>query len=410
MRIGLADLVRGEAVVPELVINVSNVVSPLCYSVVRLEPYTTCGFRCSYCYARWYWGCEGVINVRCSAIKAFRRAAWHVVRRGLRPIPARLATLTDPFHPPEEIFKASLELLKVAKELEYPLIINTKGVLYRKEPWLKELEELLDSDLAVLQVSIATLNEAVSKRLEPLAPPPGERLAAARDLSSRGLPVVIRLSPYIPSVSTEPSIEDFVNEVRDVGAKIVVAESLRLEKGALSSLIHELGINVSRADLEPYSFREDAEVHVLKFGLGVRLREYVRLARYLSNAGVGFATCKEGLFELHTAPNCCGMHLLKRDVALRPTLYEVFRYLVTHGPIDLCSIEEVLYGRICRQGSYICGDDLREYPRELYKYLRNHEKRLIKVLKDADVLPRVAPNIAIEDGKLVPKKVVYSST
>ena len=395
---------------PELVINVSNVVSPLCYSVVRLEPYTTCGFRCSYCYARWYWRCDGAIDVRYPAIKAFRRVARYIARKGLRPIPARLATLTDPFHPPEEIFKASLELLKAAKELEYPLIINTKGVLYRKEPWLKVLEELLNAGLAVLQVSIATLNEAVSKRLEPQAPLPKERLAAARDLSSRGLPVVIRLSPYIPSVSTGPSLEDFVDEVRDAGIKLIIAESLRLEEGALNSLIHELGINVAPNDLEPYCLKKDAEVPILKFGLRVRLREYVRLARYLSNAGVGFATCKEGLFELHTVPNCCGMHLLGGDIALRPTLYEVFRYLVTCGPLDLSSIEEVFYGRICRQGSYICGDDLTEYPRELYKYLRNHEKRLIKVLKDAGVLPKVAPNIAIEDGKLVPKKVVYSST
>jgi len=38
----------------ELVVGVSSIISPLCYSALRLEPYTQCPFSYLYCYARWY--------------------------------------------------------------------------------------------------------------------------------------------------------------------------------------------------------------------------------------------------------------------------------------------------------------------------------------------------------------------
>ena len=40
----------------DLVINVSNHISSLCYSVLRFEPYRECEYKCLYCYARWYRG------------------------------------------------------------------------------------------------------------------------------------------------------------------------------------------------------------------------------------------------------------------------------------------------------------------------------------------------------------------
>ncbi|HID41649.1 MAG TPA: radical SAM protein, partial [Pyrodictium sp.] len=36
----------------ELGIKPSSYISSLCYSVLRLEPFTGCSFGCTYCYAR----------------------------------------------------------------------------------------------------------------------------------------------------------------------------------------------------------------------------------------------------------------------------------------------------------------------------------------------------------------------
>ena len=81
----------------ELVINVSNVISPLCYSVLKIEPYTACPHRCVYCYGRWYVRGSDVVAPRRVALAMFEGVARQVYRKGLRPIPFRLSTLVDPF-------------------------------------------------------------------------------------------------------------------------------------------------------------------------------------------------------------------------------------------------------------------------------------------------------------------------
>ena len=134
-----------------LVINVSNIISPLCYSLIRLEPYSDCVFRCTYCYARWYRKLSGVITIVKETLREFKALAKYIYRKGLNPIPARLATLSDPFQPHEELYKYSLSLLKVSLDYEYPIIINTKSVNYVKTPWRSYIEKLCERNLLVIQ-------------------------------------------------------------------------------------------------------------------------------------------------------------------------------------------------------------------------------------------------------------------
>ena len=79
----------------DLVINVSNHISSLCYSVLRFEPYGECEYKCLYCYARWYRG------GRVSSFRAFLKLARRVNEMKLKPIPVRLSTLVEPFQPVE---------------------------------------------------------------------------------------------------------------------------------------------------------------------------------------------------------------------------------------------------------------------------------------------------------------------
>jgi len=114
--------------VSELAVGASNIVSPLCYTVLRLEPYTACPFGCVYCYSRWYMrGNSGGLHPRYGVVDAFRDLARRVRRRGLRPVPLRLATLVDPFPPGEHLYRITERLLSIALELEYPLVVNLRA-------------------------------------------------------------------------------------------------------------------------------------------------------------------------------------------------------------------------------------------------------------------------------------------
>jgi len=390
----------------ELVIGVSNVVSPLCYSVIRVEPFSKCSLNCVYCFGRWYWR-EGVLRPNFRVIRGFSNLVKSVINSGSKALPARLATLSEPFQDTELSLKLSLKVLKLSLEYGYPLIINTKSVNYVEDPWRRVIEELCSEGLVVIQASIPSLNEVVTKYLEPKAPTVKERLEALKVLSDVCDALVVRLSPYIPRLSTYPSINELVSTLREVGVKHVITESLRIgtvEVSNYSWLLRKFGLSME--DLEPYSLVSES---VLRFNLRTRLNEYRELSRELLKEGITFATCKEGLFELHTAPNCCGIHLLRSEVVgVRPTLKELYDYVVRFGRLSIDVIDDVLYNEICRREGMLCRDDFINYPKEVRKLLKYHERKLLKVVKNPEVLSKVAPNLSIVSNYLVTNDLLTS--
>jgi DNA repair photolyase len=60
----------------------------------------------------------------------------------------------------------------VARELGVPLIVSTKSSLVAEPPWLDAVKELAGEGLAIVQLSVAFLDDSVARRLEPGAPPP----------------------------------------------------------------------------------------------------------------------------------------------------------------------------------------------------------------------------------------------
>ncbi len=161
--------------------NVSNIISPLCYSLIRLEPYTTCIHGCVYCYARWYRGSFNIVVPRSRTIQEFRIYARKMYRKGLTPIPARLSTLVDPFIPHKELYRTSLTLLRIALDYERLIIINIKATLILKKPWRDIVEKLADRGLLLLQVSISTMDLHIARILEPYAPDPHLRFSMLRE-------------------------------------------------------------------------------------------------------------------------------------------------------------------------------------------------------------------------------------
>jgi hypothetical protein len=107
----------------------------------------------------------------------------------------------------------------------------------------------------------------------------------------------------------------------------------------------------------------------------------------------------EGLFELHTAPDCCGVYLLE-DAASRPTLGDVYRHVASKG---LASPTEV--AAACTSWGRVCGSELLEYPRLISKPLRYHERKLWRALGDARLLERLTPNLRLEGGLVVAKRL-----
>mgnify|MGYP001772531998 CR=1 FL=1 len=371
-------------------IKASSLISSLCYSIFKLEPYTSCYFNCSYCYSRWY----GVDHMQqptpvYSILSFFRNIVREVRRRGLKPIPFRLSTLVDPFQPVELEHKISLKILKIALEEEYPLIVNTKSTLVMHGEHGVVLERLLENKLAVLQVSISVLSDRVSGIIEPRAPSPAARLKLLEYYGSRGMPIVLRLSPFILGASpTMPEeFEGLAGALRDIKVKHVVVESLRLESSSMTMLATTLGLR--DIQVESYSLR--GEPGLVRFSRHVLGKVYRELSEKLLKHGITFATCKEGLFEYHTAPDCCGIFML-RDARARTTLYDVYLHL-KEAPGTSMQDLTTTYLEACKRFNRLCKEHISEYPRPISKPLRWHEKKLLRVLEDRNTLVHVAPSL-----------------
>lgn len=81
------------------------------------------------------------------------------------------------------------------------------------------------------------------------------------------------------------------------------------------------------------------------------------------------------------------------DYAKRLTLYE--HYLV-------CLRGSQPIGVIPRlPEDYIYGEKLNMYPRLLRKPLKNHERRLLKIVSDQNILYKLTPELSIKNGWLI---------
>ena len=370
----------GRELEAELRVGVSFYTSALCYSVIRLEPYTTCALACSYCYARWYRP-EGRPEAKMWLVKPLERLWSGLSARGLRLVPFRLSTLSDPLQPLEEGAKLTLAFLRMALRHRVPVVLNTKRVLFACHPWSEAITDLASRGLLVLQISLSTLDEEVARVLEPRAPPPAERLEKAGELSGE-VPLVVRLQPLVPGLF-EREREELVEAIAQAGARQVVVEFLRETPEGLQAIYGRLAqldpaLGGAPCAWESYSL---AGGRLRRPSLPYRREILAWLRERLARHGITLGTCKEGIFELQDGRDCCGFRFLDSEkVAYRLTLYDIWR---AGGSLEQ-ALEEA-----ARAGDVLYGPRLAPYPRPIRRALRAHENKLLRALERPYVLTRV---------------------
>ena len=358
-------------------IKPSVYISSYCYSVLRLEPWTTCSIGCPYCYARWYRGPHGEPKPQYIVARLYEKLARRLSGSRLPPPYFRLATLSEPLQDPEPQLHLSYRLASTSLRRETPLIINTKlpGRLLREE-WLSLLGEMADRLLVLVQVSLSTLGDSALV-LEPGAEPPLERLEAIEELARHRIPVAVRLQPLLPGFEEEHVRAAVEAGLR--GALLAIGEPIRLAPGELTSISRLLG--VEWRGWESYELhRVEGRSGLLHPPLSWRLEMHRALDAAMEALGRPYHACKDGL-TLHNIPgDCCGYTAIGGYVALRPTLHEALLYKREHGHWpssmdELCGYAETL------SELYVCGERLDRYPSLVARAYRLHERRLERILR-----------------------------
>jgi DNA repair photolyase len=169
--------------------------------------------------------------------------------------------------------------------------------------------DLLAKMHCVVSFTITTLDRALSRKLEPRAPLPKLRLKAMKRIFRAGVPVSLRLDPIIPFLN-DGEIDELVETAARHGAKHVTCSTFKPRPDSWRRM--KLVFPKLAVKLTPLYFGRGVRHHNAWYlPQELRLRLLGKAKRACEQNGLTFATCREGLSELITAPSCDGGHLIR---------------------------------------------------------------------------------------------------
>ena len=270
-----------------------------CPAKLSLNPYTGCPHGCLYCYASSYiprfYSCRPKVDL----LRRLDREAARI-GSGLSGLFVAISNSSDPYPPLEKELGLTRGCLRILKERGFRVQIVTKSDLVAGD------KGLLADMKAAVAVTVTTLDESLSRGLEPGAPSPKRRLSALKELSEAGVPISARIDPIIPGIN-DCGIEDLVVSLSSVGVRHITSSTYKARPDSMKRIIS--------------AFPEEGEALKALFLRGRRisgsfyLPEEVRssilngVRAHARRAGITFSTCREG-FALEEGIRCDGSHLL----------------------------------------------------------------------------------------------------
>ena len=223
----LATEVRQEQARSLLVYNDS----PDIYFDRSINPYRGCEHGCIYCYARpthSYLNLSPGLDFETKLVAKVNAA--EVLRRelaapGYRVAVVNLGSATDAYQPIEREMGVTRAVLQVLAGARHPVAVVTKSSLIERD--LDLLTPLAEDRLTAAFISVTTLDNHLSRTLEPRAAAPARRLRTIETLARAGVPVCVNVAPVIPFVN-EPEIERILDAAAAAGASSAFYTVLRL--------------------------------------------------------------------------------------------------------------------------------------------------------------------------------------
>ena len=147
----------------------------------------------------------------------------------------------DPYVPIEEKLKYTRKSLEIIHKYGYGLAIHTKSALILRD--LDLLEAIHKKAKCVVQLTMTTFDEDLSKVIEPNVATTRERFNVLIELKQRNIPTVIWLTPILPFINdTEENIQGILAYGAESGVKGIMTFGigLTLRAGNREYFYHQL--------------------------------------------------------------------------------------------------------------------------------------------------------------------------
>jgi DNA repair photolyase len=196
-----------------------------------LNPYRGCAHGCAYCYARpthEYFGLsagldfETKIFVKLRAPELLRE---QLCRPDWQPEPIMFSGATDCYQPIERTLQLTRRCLQVALEACQPVSIVTKNALIERD--LDVLVPMAQMRLVRVAISVTSLDQSLTRDLEPRTASPAARLRVMEKLSHSGIPVTVMVAPVIPGLN-DMEVPRILKAAAEHGAQAAAYVLLRL--------------------------------------------------------------------------------------------------------------------------------------------------------------------------------------
>ena len=122
---------------------------------------------------------------------------------------------TDAYQPIERQQKITRSILEVASECHQPVSLITKSALIERD--IDILAPMAKKKLAAVTLSVTTLDNAISMKMEPRTSAPARRILAIKRLTEAGIPVNVNVAPVIPFL-TDSELEAILEAAAQAGA------------------------------------------------------------------------------------------------------------------------------------------------------------------------------------------------
>ncbi|MCE1187540.1 MAG: PA0069 family radical SAM protein [Ignavibacteria bacterium] len=189
---------------------------------ISVNPYRGCEHGCIYCYARPYHEFIGYsaglefetkILYKPDAPKLLTR---ELCKKNYIVKPIEFCGVTDAYQPIEQKMQITRQCLEICAAFNNPVAIITKSTLITRD--IDILRTMAAKNLVTVIFSITSLDDDLTRLMEPRAATGNARLKALNKLSLQGIPVGISLSPVIPGL-TDKEIPRIIQESVAHGAK-----------------------------------------------------------------------------------------------------------------------------------------------------------------------------------------------
>lgn len=196
-----------------------------------INPYRGCEHGCTYCFARpshAYLELSPGLDFETrlfAKTNAAERLRDELGRASYRCEPIALGINTDAYQPIERTHRITRELLEVLSACAHPVSLITKSALVLRD--LDLLAPMAARGLVTVYLSVTTLDNRLSAKLEPRAAAPHTRLKTIRALADAGVPTGVMVAPVIPTI-TDGDLEAILTACREAGARAAGYVLLRL--------------------------------------------------------------------------------------------------------------------------------------------------------------------------------------